>query len=87
MNTSEAILAAADARKEGLLGKYPMASQVLAEEVYRLRGVLSDLITGDVGRQTMLKLGDGQGTDTDDGRAWMRAAALVRHNAKVRGAP
>jgi hypothetical protein len=40
MNTSEAILAAADAHKEGLLGKYPLAAQVLAEEVFRLRGEL-----------------------------------------------
>lgn len=38
MKTSEAVLAAADARKEGLLGKYPLAAQVLAEEVFRLRG-------------------------------------------------
>ena len=37
MNTSEAILAAADARKDGLCGKYPLAAQVLAEEVMRLR--------------------------------------------------
>jgi len=37
MNTSDAILAAADARKDGLLGKYPLAAQVLAEEVIRLR--------------------------------------------------
>lgn len=40
---ADAILSAADARKEGLLGKYPMAAQVLAEEVLRLRGELEEV--------------------------------------------
>lgn len=46
----------------------------------QLRAALTALISGDVGRQTLEKLAAGQGTDTDDGRAWIRAAEMVRPN-------
>lgn len=51
-----------------------------ADEIERLHAALNGLLTGDVGRQTLHKLATGQGTDTDDGRAWLRAAAMVTPN-------
>lgn len=51
----------------------------------RLRAALSALISGNVGQQTLAKLAAGEGTDTDDGRAWLRAAALVTPNVKSEG--
>lgn len=48
--------------------------------IIKLYMTLQDLLTGDVGRQTLAKLAAGQGTDTDDGRAWMRAAEVVTQN-------
>jgi hypothetical protein len=42
------------------------------------KNILNDLLSGDVGRQTLAKLEAGHGTDTDDGRAWLRAAAIGR---------
>lgn len=47
---------------------------------WKFRQALLDLLTGDVGQQTLAKLMGGQGTDTDDGRAWMRAAEMVTPN-------
>ena len=51
----------------------------------RLRAAMTALLCGDVGRQTLAKLTEGQGTDTDDGRAWLHAAAIVTPNAEFRG--
>ena len=51
-------------------------------EIGRLRAALTALISGDVGRQTLAKLEGGQGTDTNDGRAWMHAAEMVTPNVK-----
>lgn len=41
------------------------------------RQALASLLSSGVGVETLRKLADGQGTNTDDGRAWLRAAALV----------
>lgn len=46
---------------------------------------LAALISSDVGQQTLAELAEGFGTNTDDGRAWMRAAEMVRPNEKLRG--
>ncbi len=46
--------------------------------VGRLREAITGLLESDDGRQTMQKLADGQGTNTADGRAWMRAAEMMR---------
>lgn len=42
----------------------------------QLRDALSCVLNGDVGKQVLWKLESGQGKDTDDGRAWLRASAL-----------
>lgn len=55
------------------------------EAAARYLAALAALISGDVGRQTLAKLAAGQGTDTDDGRAWLRAAEMVRPNAELTG--
>jgi hypothetical protein len=52
--------------------------QAQAAEIEKLRATLRTLIDGDVGRQTLAKLADGQETNTDDGRAWMRAVAIMK---------
>jgi hypothetical protein len=39
---------------------------------------LRAVLESDVGRQTLQKLADGQGTDTPDGRAWLAANALLQ---------
>ena len=44
MKLAEALQAAEDANNEGLLGKYPMACQVLAAAVKRLRQELNEEI-------------------------------------------
>lgn len=46
-------------------------------EVNFLRSVLLKVLQSDVGRQTLLKLRDGQGSDTEDGRAWLNADQVV----------
>ncbi len=51
-----------------------------ANEIETLRVTLAAILSGDVGRQTLAKLATGQSTDTDDGRAWMRAALMVTPN-------
>lgn len=38
---------------------------------------LRAVLTSEVGKQTLHKLADGQGTDTDDGRAWLSASRLL----------
>jgi hypothetical protein len=40
-------------------------------------GLLRQIIEGEVGRQTLHKLSIGQGTETDDGRVWLAAKAVV----------
>lgn len=40
----------------------------------KLRALLSGVLESDVGQQVLLRLADGQGTDTADGRAWLAAA-------------
>lgn len=58
----------------------------LQAENVRLRKALSDLVLSAVGKQTLHKLHEGQGTDTEDGRAWLRADEMVTPNGEVRGA-
>ena len=53
-----------------------------AHEIEQLRSALNDLLSGDVGKKTLDTLATGQGTNTDDGRAWMRAAAMLTHNVE-----
>lgn len=54
----------------------------------KLREALEAVLGSDVGRQTLLKLAEGQGTDTDEGRAWLAAQKLVQpESAAAEGAP
>lgn len=39
--------------------------------------LLRKLVTGAVGRATLQKLADGQGTETEDGKAWLAAQAAI----------
>ena len=43
----------------------------------KLLAALQGILESDVGRQTFQKLAEGQGTDTDDGRAWLTARHVV----------
>jgi len=43
----------------------------------KMADVLRAVLNSDVGRQTMHKLMDGQGTETEDGKAWLTASALL----------
>lgn len=47
-----------------------------AAEIERLQNIVAGLLSSDVGRQTLQKLADGQGTNTADGQAWLRAQAM-----------
>jgi hypothetical protein len=47
---------------------------VQSELLHILRGLLNS----DVGQQTMHKLQDGQGINTDDGKVWLKAAELCK---------
>jgi len=42
-----------------------------------LRGMLAALLDTEVARSCLNKLDDGQGTDTDEGRVWLKARAMV----------
>lgn len=48
----------------------------------RLRASLSAVLASYVGRDTLGKLAEGQGTGTDDGKAWLAAAALLLASAR-----
>lgn len=50
----------------------------LQAENVRLRAVLALLVQSDAGKQTLDRLAEGQGTDTDDGRAWLHAAGMAK---------
>lgn len=51
--------------------------QLVDAEVKRYRLLIDGLLSTSVGRQVLLQLGDGQGTNTEDGRAWLRAQRVV----------
>jgi hypothetical protein len=53
------------------------ASPAPAGEVLDLLGLLSRLVEGEVGRHTLWVLSKGQGTETEDGKAWLEAAGAV----------
>lgn len=40
--------------------------------------VLRGILNGDVGRQMLHKLAEGQSTNTDEGRLWLKASELCR---------
>lgn len=42
---------------------------------------LDAVLSSEVGRQVFLTLASGQGKDTDDGRAWMRARLMLAEHA------
>lgn len=44
--------------------------------------LLCKLVDSDVGRDTLWKLSRGQGTETEDGKAWLAAAAA---SARLKG--
>jgi hypothetical protein len=55
-----------------------------ADDMHHLRkqhdallDLLSKLVGSDVGRNTLWKLSTGQGTETEDGKAWLAAQATV----------
>lgn len=43
----------------------------------RLRIALNSVLNSDIGRQTLLKLADGQGIDTAEGQAWLNAKSII----------
>jgi hypothetical protein len=56
-------------------------------DILALHEALHGLLRSDVGIQTMQKLADGHGTNTADGKAWLRAAALIPPNGAHSGVP
>lgn len=48
--------------------------------------LLAKIVASDIGRATLSKLEGGQGTNTDEGRAWMAAAVLVSGGAPAASA-
>jgi hypothetical protein len=48
--------------------------------------LLCAVLRSEIGRQTLLKLSDGQGIDTDDGKAWLAAQRLLAEQAEKGGA-
>lgn len=45
---------------------------------------LRAILNSDAGRQVLLKLADGQGVNTDEGKAWLHASQLVQaHTAST----
>jgi|GEM_PF-4048737 len=53
----------------------------------QLREALEAVLGSDVGRQTLLKLAEGQGMDTDEGKTWLAAQKLLQpESAAVEGA-
>lgn len=51
--------------------------ETLQQERDELRGLLCQLVDGDVGRNTLWKLSEGQGTETPDGKTWLAAKAVA----------
>lgn len=49
----------------------------MREDNERLREALREVLQSNVGQQTLAQLADGQGTATEEGKAWLAAAALV----------
>lgn len=47
-------------------------------EVLDLLCLLNNIVEGEVGRQTLYTLSKGQGTETEDGKNWLAAAAAVK---------
>ena len=46
--------------------------------INELEAGLRAVLDSDVGKQTLRKLSDGQGTATEYGQAWLRAVALLK---------
>lgn len=46
----------------------------------RLRIALNSVLKSDIGRQTLLKLADGQGTETAEGQVWLDAKAIIEES-------
>ena len=60
----------------------------MREDNERLGAALRAVLQTSVGRQTLAQLADGQGTATDEGKAWIAAAALVLGpNAGIQARP
>lgn len=62
----------------------PRTDNIVEGQVERLRkerdellALLRKLIEGDVGRDVRWKLAEGQATETEDGKVWLAAKALV----------
>lgn len=54
------------------------ASSAPGDAVLDLLVLLSNLVEGEVGRHTLNTLARGQGTETEDGKNWLAAAATVK---------
>lgn len=48
------------------------------KRINELEDGLRAVLESDVGKQTLRKLDDGQGTATEDGQVWLRAVALLK---------
>lgn len=49
----------------------------LVSEREELLSLLQKLVEGDVGKNTLWKLSQGQGTETEDGKTWLAAKSVV----------
>lgn len=59
----------------------------LQDERATLLDLLRNLVHGDVGRSTLQKLSEGQGTETDDGKTWLAAKAFLANKRPPAAAP
>jgi hypothetical protein len=59
------------------------AARDTATDAGTLRKALREVLQSDVGRATLQKLADGQGTNTDEGRAWAAAESALGPNSLV----
>ena len=48
------------------------------KRINELEAGLAAVLESDVGKQTLRKLADGQGTATEDGQVWLRAIELLK---------
>lgn len=55
----------------------PYVAPVQAGDARDAERLLCQLVKSEVGKQTLWRLSDGIGTDTDEGRAWLKAKELA----------
>jgi hypothetical protein len=78
---------AAPAPGETLTQRVREHSDRIQKEHDVLLDLLRNLVQGDVGRSTLRKLADGQGTETIDGKTWLAAKAVIDSKQPPAAAP